>query len=107
MAVDSAGNLYVADTDNHTIRFGRVAPAPPLLGISRSGGQSHSFLATGGEQLPGGSHQHTLSRSVLDAPHQCGGDGWKQLCRYQQPGNRASILQAAIALSQAGVFLKF
>ena len=40
MAVDSAGNLYVADSYNNTIRFGRVAPAPPLLGISRSGGQS-------------------------------------------------------------------
>ncbi len=40
VAVDSAGNIYVADCSNNTIRLGRVAPAPPLLCISPSGGQT-------------------------------------------------------------------
>ena len=32
LAVDPVGNLYVADTGNHTIRVGRAAPVNPVLG---------------------------------------------------------------------------
>jgi sugar lactone lactonase YvrE len=41
IALDSSGNLYVADTDNNTIRFGqRVATSGPVaLQISQSAGQ--------------------------------------------------------------------
>jgi streptogramin lyase len=39
VAVDSAGNVYVADLSNNTIRFGHVAPAPPLMRIRPSCGQ--------------------------------------------------------------------
>jgi hypothetical protein len=39
VAVDSVGNLYVADCNNCTIRFGR-APAPPSLCIRPSCGQT-------------------------------------------------------------------
>jgi hypothetical protein len=38
-AVDSAGNACVADMANNAIRFGRVAPALPLMRMSPSGGQ--------------------------------------------------------------------
>ena len=64
VAVESAGNVYVADSDNHTIRFGRVAPAPPLLGISPSCGhlilswplEASNFLVEGSSTLsPGAS----------------------------------------------------
>jgi sugar lactone lactonase YvrE len=39
VAVDSTGTLYVADTDNHTIRVGRLAPESPVLGIRLTGDQ--------------------------------------------------------------------
>jgi hypothetical protein len=34
VAVDSAGNIYVADTSNHTIRKGVPTPVPPLMTCS-------------------------------------------------------------------------
>lgn len=40
LAMDYAGDLYVADTLNNTVRLGRIASAaPPLLQIARSGNQ--------------------------------------------------------------------
>jgi sugar lactone lactonase YvrE len=40
IALDPAGNLYVADTDNDTIRFGQIGAAPPVsLQIAEVAGQ--------------------------------------------------------------------
>ena len=48
VAVDSAGNVYVADTNNHTIRWGNIAPPTVTSATSASGvyGQDFSYTAT-------------------------------------------------------------
>jgi hypothetical protein len=44
MATDGAGNVYVADSNNHTIRIGMPSSdAPPLLQIAREENQNTAF----------------------------------------------------------------
>jgi sugar lactone lactonase YvrE len=55
VAVDSAGNVYVADTDNHTIR--KVSPDGVVITLAGSAGRHGSVNGTGGRARfyePGG-----------------------------------------------------
>ena len=49
MAVDSAGNVYVADYGSHTIRKGTTAPTVSITDIQESGNDVYlSFTAVAG-----------------------------------------------------------
>ena len=46
LAVDSAGSIYVADTNNHIIRWGAVAPPALISAATASGQYGQSFTYT-------------------------------------------------------------